>query len=412
MLIILIMISIIRYKEIEKWNALSGWIFVYGRRKTGKSFFVKNFVKWDRYFLIGRGREIFEDTRKIPYDAFVEILPKLLKENKTVVIDEIQRLPDEFQDLLHASSHEGNLIAISSTLFMARKLLGAKSPLLGLFLEFKMGLIDERDILINLSKHIRDPRNLVEVAVYLREPWLVHIWENNKEKFFDVLLSSTRLTVPALMGEIFKEEDKELTSMYEGVLKAIADGKRVSGAITNYLYSMRLISAQNPSLVHPYLKILRELGMLEKIKVFGKKKYFYYHTSPLTDLFYYLDAKYGFGERDVSDEQLKRALTEKLPLHVEQFFRNLLAGYFGLWKEIIVGRDYEIDIALTDFHKLKVVAEVKWKNRVSREEIRKIEDVLNKFNCKRILIVPNRDVLEREPEGIEVWDVGKILEMI
>ncbi len=36
---------------------------------------------------------------------------------------------------------------------------------------------------------------------------------------------------------------------------------------------------------------------------------------------------------------------------------------------------------------------------------------LNRFKApKKILIVPEMDVLEREPEGIEVWDVNKVVE--
>ncbi len=406
------MISIIRHKEIEKWKNVGDWVFVYGRRKTGKSFFVRTFIDWDKYFWVGRGQEIFEETEKISYDVLVRVVFDALKNNQTVVIDEIQRLPDEFQDRLHAFGLRGKLIAISSTLLMAKKLLGKGSPLLGLFSEFNMGLINEKDILKHLSKHIKDPKQLIDFAVYLREPWLIPLWEKTKDRFLDAMITNIKLTVPALMGEIFREEDKELTSMYEGVLKAIADGKRVSGEITNYLYSLHLISAQNPSFVHPYLKILHEIGMLEKMKIFGKKKYFYYHVSPIIDLFFYLDAKYGFSERDIAEEQVKKVVERKLPLHVEQFFRNLLADHFGLWKETIVDRNYEIDIALTDFRKLKVVAEVKWKNRVSKDEIRKIEDVLNKFNCKKILIVPDKNVLEREPEGIEVWDVNDVLRLV
>ena len=97
---------------------------------------------------------------------------------------------------------------------------------------------------------------------------------------------------------------------------------------------------------------------------------------------------------------------------MEQFFRDLLSKMFGLWNEIISKPEYEIDIALTDFKRLKVIAEVKWKKKVSKREIEKIERVFSNFDCRKILIVPDRKALEKEPKGIEVWDVGKILKEI
>jgi len=403
------MVSIIRYEDLKRWRKTGRWVLVYGRRKTGKSFFVKNFVKHDKYFFIGRGGKIFEENEAISYEVFLREVLEDLKNNKTIVIDEIQRLPEEFYDRLHAFGIKGNLIAISSTLWIAKKLLSEKSPLLGLFSEFNLGLIDERDILRNLANKIKNYKTLVEVCTYLREPWLFSLWEEKKEEFLSAMAVNTRISVPALVGEIFSEEERELTAIYEGILKAVADGKRISGEIAKYLYSLRLIPFQSPSWVHPYLKTLCDLGLLKKIKVFNGKKYYYYNASPVVDLFYYLDAKYGFSERDVSVQQIEKITLEKLPFHVEQFFRDLLSKIFGLWSEIISTPMYEIDIALTDFRKLKVIAEVKWKEKVDKKYIRKLEETFSNFNCRKILIVPNKRALEKEPEDIEVWDVRRIL---
>ena len=406
------MIRLIRYKELQRWKKRGRWVLVYGRRKTGKSFFISNFTRWDKYFFIGRSGEIFEGDNKISYDVFLREVFESLNNNKTVVIDEIQRLPSEFYDRLHKLGVIGNLIAISSTLWVAKKLIGGNTSLLGLFSEFKMDLIDERDILINMSRYIKNPKQLIELSTYLREPWLFPLWEKAKKDFLLSMAINTKITIPALIGEIFSEEDKQLSSIYEGILKAVADGKRVSGEITNYLFSLNLIPAQNPSLVHPYLSTLHKLGLLEKMKVFGKNKYFYYHASPVVDLFYYMSEKYGFSERDLPEKQIENILKEKIPFHVEQFFRNLLAKIFGLGNEIISERDYEVDIALTDFKKLKVVCEVKWKNRIAKRELARIESILNRFSCRRILIVPDKRLVEKEPEGIEVWDPKTILEEV
>jgi len=54
------MVSITRYEDLKRWKKIGKWVLVYGRRKIGKSYFVKNFVKHDKYFFIGRGGKILQ----------------------------------------------------------------------------------------------------------------------------------------------------------------------------------------------------------------------------------------------------------------------------------------------------------------------------------------------------------------
>ena len=406
------MISINRFSDLERWKMVGPWILVYGRRKTGKTYFVKNYTRYDKYFFVSRGREIFIDDDMISYDAFIRELYNDLKSGKTIVVDEFQRLPDDFSDRLHNLGVQGKLTLISSTLRLVEKYFGSRSPLLGLLTGFKMSLVDERDILKNMMNYIMDYKKLIEYSVYLREPWLIPLWESSREQFFGAILNSLKISVPALIGEIFTEEDRELSLVYESVLRSIASGRRVSGEIASYLYSNHVIPAQNPSLIHPYLNILVDLGILERVKIYGKRKYYYYLVSPLMDLYYYLDSKYGFADREIPMKQLNKVFKEKLPIHIEQFIGNLMAKMFGLYRERIIGKDYEVDIALTDFKKLKVVAEVKWRRRIKLYEMKKIEDDLSRFNCRKILIVPDKNIVEKRMSDIEIWDVKTILENI
>ncbi len=403
------MVSIIRFSDVARWKLTGPWVLVYGRRKTGKTYFIRNYTEYDRYFFVSRSREIFVDDDKIGYETFLREVSSELKAGKTVVVDEFQRLPDDFLDMLHSLGIQGRLILVSSTLKLTEKYLSGKSPLLGLATGFKMGLIEEGDILKNMMEYVDNPERLVEYSVYLREPWLIPLWEKTKEEFHDAMLENLRITVPSLIGEIFTEEERSLTVVYEAILRNIADGRRVSGEIARQLYSHKVIPAQNPSLIHPYLNILRELRILEKVKIYGKKKYYYYHASPVMDLYYYLDTKYGFSERIVPRQQMKKVLDIKMPSHIEQFMGNLLSKIFGLYREKIIGRDYEVDIALTDFRKLKVVAKVKWRLKLDKDELRRVEEVLGKFKCRKILIVPERDMVGIELENIEVWDVKTII---
>ncbi len=129
-------------------------------------------MKWNRYYFVGRSGNIFIYNERISYESFSREVLQSLERGETIVVDEIQRLPEEFLDALHNLGIKGQLVAIVSTLWLTKEILGKSSPLLGLFSEFKMGLIDERDILENLHKHIRHPKKLIEYAIFLIEPWL------------------------------------------------------------------------------------------------------------------------------------------------------------------------------------------------------------------------------------------------
>ncbi|MHB9301691.1 ATP-binding protein [Thermofilum pendens] len=404
------MVSIVRHSDLARWKSTGAWVLVYGRRKVGKSYFIRNFTKWDSYYFVGREGEIFVDSERISYEAFRRELAEKLKHNETVVVDEFQRLPSEFSDMLHSLGTRGRLVAVSSTLWLSREILSGRSPLLGMMTEFKMGLVDEADILVNLSSYVSDPKRLVEVSVLLREPWLTPVWER-ASNFERGVVQTLRYTVPALVGEVFREEERFLSRVYEGVLKAVASGKSVSSEIAAYLYSNRLMAAQDPSLVHPYLRVLERIGILEKVKFYGKNRYMYRHVSPVVDLFFYMDAKYGISERELEEEQALRVLREKMPLYVEQFVAYLLSKSMGLWAEKIVEPGHEVDVALVDFKSLKAAVEVKWRETLTSSDVEKIEERLSRYKCRKILVVPRGDVLPREPKGIEVFSAENLLEL-
>ena len=63
------------------------------------------------------------------------------------------------------------------------------------------------------------------------------------------------------------------------------------------------------------------------------------------------------------------------------------------------------------FSKLELIGEVKWKSKVKREEVKKIEEKLSKFRCRKVLVVPSEDTLKREPEGIEVLTPEELIKI-
>lgn len=391
-----------------------GWKMLYGRRKTGKTFLVRNFLDYDEFFFVereGMVRDLNEGST-MTYGEFMRLFPRLLKGGK-VVVDEFHRLPDRFLDLLHAYSGTGELILITSTRWLAkRKLLGTGSPLLGIVQPIRIDPIDEREILAEMSREVRG-KELIEASTYLREPILVPLYRSPLREFLAGYLSSSGLLIGELVGEAFTEEERELTEVYRAIMKGIADGKETSTELSSFLYSLSLISKDNPGVLQRYLGVLTDMGILRRTQVTGKrrKKFVYRHASPLFDLHFYLEAKYAYTELETPVEFIRKAIDRKLPRHVEAFVEGLLAKSLGLRPVRIEMPDLELDIALQGFKKLEVVGEVKWKERVKREEVRRIEEKLNRFDCRRILVVPDENVLERKPEGVEVLTPEDLVEI-
>jgi hypothetical protein len=402
---------IVRYEDIRRWEKTADRVIVYGRRKTGKSFFIKNFTEWDEYFFIKRdgGAIDLRNKREVSYEYLKDMI---LESNKKVVVDEFQRLPEDFPDFLHANAEKAKLVLIASTLYISRKILSYSSPLLGAFEEFRLDIIDERDILRNLSGSERGSE-LVEKSVYLREPWIIGLVKGNIREELARILKEEKNTFESLIGEIFVEEERALTKVYVSILTAVASGKAKSSEISSFLFSKKLIEKDDPSLIQSYLKVLQQIGLIEKVNVYNKRFDQFRVSSPLLDLYFYLEGKYGFSELDVPLEEIHRVVNEKIPYHVEHFCRGLLSKLYGLKPYKILDKSLEIDIVLGSFSGIDVIAEVKWKDRVERDEIRSIEEKLSAIKANgKFLIVKSIESLESYPEGVKVLDPEAIKHLV
>jgi len=405
-------IIIPRPSDLAKLESLGPWKMVYGRRKTGKSFLIKNFTRYDKFFFVNRDSTVLDEgtLESYTWESFFALFKELLG-SKKIVVDEFHRLPGAFQDYLHANGVKGELVLITSTLWLASKMLGSGSPLAGLVSPLRIGQISEEDMLKYLYRHMHG-RKLIEAAIYLREPFVIQQfqdWENVVDSIARYL-SENRFFMRNLVGEIFSEEEKRLSNVYEGILKAVAGGKRTSTEISTYLFSRSILGKDSPSMLPQYLDTLVEMGILERHKVFDKKRFYYFHASPILDLHYYLEEKYSYVDIDLPLEFIKEVAMAKLPLHAEQFFRNLLSRHFGMEHEIIDTGSMELDIAFLKFKKLEIVGEVKWKEKIDASEIRGIENKFGRFEgVRKLLVVPEAKALERKPEGIEVIDINALL---
>lgn len=407
-MIILFMI-IERPEEAKRINELKKWVLVYGRRKTGKTFLVTNFVNYDEYFFVKTSKSVLAKSgESMSYEAFIEVLKRVLDESKTVVVDEFHRLGQDFFDFLHYTMKRGKLILISSTLFLSKKLVSARSPLLGLFAEVPIGLISLKDCLRAVEKYGFSKKDRMELAVMLREPISIDYFDEKKsarENMALVLLSSVK-TIPALVGEVFYEEERELSAIYEGVLRAVASGRSISGEIASYLFSRKLIKKDDASIIQPYLNNLTLLGLVKRIEVLNKRKYIYKLTSPLLRMFFYADEKYNISERRLSTSEALRIVEELMPRIIEDSVREFLADKYGLRESVLQAKDLDVDGCLLKFNRPEIVLEVKWR-RVNGMDVKKTEENLGKIPSKRkILFVPDKKLVESST--LEVLDVDDL----
>ncbi len=378
-------IVIKRYREEGVWGTLGNRRLVYGRRKTGKSFFVRKFTEWDRYFVVGEGGNVYEGGEEVGYD----VLKDRIKNGEYVVVDEFHRLPGEFLSFLQAANPE-RITLVTSTLHLAREIAGKGSPIMGMFGMMRFGLISPLDALLSLKEYWSG-RELVERAVYYSDPFVL---QYNPLQTLKNVLGVALWTVPLITSEVFTEEERELTRTYQRVLRALP------GRYAKYGDIKARVGREGAY----YLESLIKMGILEKIRVWRSRRYLYRHVSPVFDLYYYLDAKYSISE---TGKLPGEAILYLLPFHVEVFAERYFSELFGL-RPVKILRP-EVDIALVEFKRLEVVGEVKWKERVSRREIKEVEEKLDGLDVERkILVVPEESVLEGETD-LDVWDVERMV---
>ena len=399
---------IIERIEVDEIKKIKKWLLIYGRRKTGKTFLVENFLKFDEYLFVKRDRTIFskKDQKEITYETLTSLLERGLSNGNTIVIDEFHRLGDDFLDFIQYTNKKGKLILISSTLFLSKKMFTSKSPILGFFAEVPVRIIRLDDCLRTLRQYNLDKKRLLETAILLREPLAIEYFdpkENPRKTLVKILQYSTK-AIPALVGEIFVEEERSISAVYEGILRAIANGNTVSGEISSYLFSRKTIQKDDPSLIQQYLKNLMEFGIIKRIKVYGNKRLVYKHISPLVRIFYYADEKYNISERRVTEGELERIVDEIMPLLVEDSIREFLAEKLGLEESVAQAKDFDVDGVFLRFKKPEALVEVKWRETIKTSDI---SEHLKKLKTKKsYLFVPDkRKIMTETVLGMNVVDI-------
>ncbi len=385
---------IIKRPDLERFLRNDGRRMLFGRRKTGKTFYARLALPDYKYYIVRRGGKIFDPEEGEEYD--LKVFLKLC--NDKTIVDEFHRADPKFFDALQAGQCSGNLVLITSTMHFHKKFIeGPNAPLKGLFSIKNVGLLSPIELMSGKMKSKED----FEKLIWYQELTLIG-------KSMENAIISGSIFARSLVGEILDEEDVMCSRRYDAILESIAAGKHSLSEIANHLYRENLIEKAATSYITKYIDIMIKTGLIEKVELWGKKKGSYYrHVSPLTEIVYYLDAKYDLKDLNLSWGFIKDAVRVRLPFLIERFVERFMAEYFGMKPVKIL--EPEIDIALVKFKKLSIVTEVKWKKELTKKEMRKVENKLEKFHTlRKILVVPDKNAVSKTE--LEVWDVDDLKE--
>ncbi len=406
--------EIIYRDESDEIKKLNGWILIYGRRKVGKTFLIKNFLEYDVFFRVNRDGSILAEKFIIStinnMDDFSRAVSELLLADKKVVIDEFQRLPESVIERISTLHPKGKVILSGSSMRVIKKLFGSKSPLLGLAMQYKLGLIRPVNILRELSKKM-DAVQAIELAPYLADAWTIPFYtkESDSEKVIYDLLKYSKFTVPSLVGEIFTEEEREFTKVYEAILRLIGAGELDYKNIASILAGRKVIERADSSLIIPYIKNMEDMGLVESLPIYSSKKKMYRLSSPMMEAFFYLADRYGFEDRDVSFEEARPTIEKLRNFAVQNFIGDLFASAYHGKKEYYVTPSKELDFIITVRNKAVIIGEVKW-GKYDSNDLKKFVEKSTFIKAEKIFITKHKN--ETKIDNVKIMDVDDILAMV
>lgn len=375
---------IIKRKEAEEVKG-KAWLMVYGRRKTGKTFLLRNFCRFDAYFLVKKDLSVFSDGKQTTIDEMIKIAKELLAKGKSVAIDEFQRLNESHLEELAMLHPKGKLVVSGSSMRIVKKFFEPKSAILGFFTPFKIGFISSLNILSGLKGKLK-PAEAIELAAFLREPWLIPLFEGEDiRRFAYKVISKSKFIITSLVGEIFSEEERELSKKYEAILRLVGSGIWNTKEIAGILYSRGIIQDASVTNIIQYIKNLEEMELLESVRLYNSKSNFYRLKSPIMNIFYYLDSRYDISNRDISLEEIGPTLDRLINLEIQNFIADFFAERENGRKEYFLSPEREIDFIITKRNKMEIVGEVKWK-RAESKEIEKFLKSMHDLPGKKIII--------------------------
>ncbi len=315
---------------------------------------------------------------------------------------------------LRRTDLRGTLILCGSSLGVAGKVFGSNSPLLGLVAPFKIDLISPEDAIASLSR-ILSPREAVLWAVIVRDPWILLFIEPGGDPWRKLVREAHRLsmTPSSLIGEVFEEEEKQLTRLYDTILRLLAHRYWSPKHLAQKLHEARLLVAPNPGVVTGILNQLERMGLVDKVPLWRtrRSRYYYKHRSPLLSLLTRISEVVDAGY-----EPEPETILYDYSLELQFFLGELLAKYKKLNRAytILPGDLGDIDIVLIDRRKRPRIAyEVKI-GEYSRSEIKGVVERARNLGIPRVGLIslssrPASDLVDETYGPEDIVEIARSL---
>lgn len=244
----------------------------------------------------------------------------------------------------------------------------------------------------------------IELAPYLSDIWTTLFFGPEKTSLETIyhLLRHCKLTIPALIGEIFTEEERELTRIYEAILRLMGAGEWDYKRVAAILADRGLIKKADSSLVLPYIKNLIGMGLVETLPIYSSKKKMYKLASPIMEAFYYLADRYDLEEADVSFKEVRPTLEKLRNLAVQNWVADFFAEIYQGRKEYLVTAEKEIDFVITLRKKPIIVGEVKW-GKYNQKDIENFKEKTKYLKAEKFFITKEKTGIEDEEVRIIDW---------
>jgi len=413
---------IIKRSETEIIKRHPSWVLVYGRRKTGKTFMLKNFLNWKTYVTVSRGLNILVEKRNgkneiIKLRKLPSIVKESLEKNKVVVVDEFQRLPEDFWDIFASYHPKGKLILAGSSLSIVEKVFSRRSPLLGLLLPVRIDLIKPSDVLHSLTSRGLTSREAVEWGVIVRDPWIIpHVnLRGNVQSQIAKLLPLLVESSISLIGEVFRDEERLLTKTYETILYSIASGSWSLEEVAREIYQKGIVEYPRLEYASSYIDRLVKMGLVERIPLYKSRTRIYLKLrSHLMSIALGIGEKTGLTEYTQPVFNVEETVRSMYGLELQFFIGEALAEAKNLRRAytILPKGEGDIDVVLLDRKNRPVMAiEVK-SSAPKKSDINDLREKARQINVFETTIFTLKEVDEKKTFGIEIISPRKLINML
>ena len=402
----------------------SGWLLVYGRRKTGKSFMARLLLPWRLYVTVTRDlTAVVEEPGKRPTVTEIgEAMSRaveLLAGDDVVVVDEFQRLPERYWDLLATRHPEGRLVLLASSLGVANRVFDRRSPLLGLVLPLRVDPLRYADVVSSLLPRL-GPRRALLWGVVLREPWLLPLAPGLESEPWRFIAGNAYVLAQmarGLIGEVFEEEERRLTRLYEAVLRLLAAGVWSSAKLAGLLYQRGLLSSAGAGPVTGLLDRLSEIRLVAKTRLWRTRgaRVYYRHSSPLLAIVYGLAERYSVDEHPHHDPGLLLDAARSLYARELQFtVGELLAEHHGGLQAytVLPGGQGDVDVVVLDRKGRRAIAAYEVKlGPCSQSDMKAILQRAEAIGARRAGIACLGGIESPPPPGLEALGPQELAEI-